>query len=87
MAIGNEFIAYYNRWRPHPSLGQLAPYPKLKELPVESPKTLIAKPVLVGLHHVYQWAALQNRWGFGVLQATFPRNKNRIRPVLSYVGT
>ena len=52
-----EFIAYYNRWRPHRSLGQIAPCPHIKESPVESAKHLIAKPVLGGLHHVYQWAA------------------------------
>jgi len=52
-----EFIAYYNRWRPHRSLGQIAPCPYIKESPVGSAKHLIAKPVLGGLHHVYQWAA------------------------------
>ena len=52
-----EFIAYYNRWRPHRSLGQIAPCPHIKESPVGSGKYLIAKPVLGGLHHVYQWAA------------------------------
>jgi len=52
-----EFIAYYNRWRPHRSLGQIAPCPHVKESPVKSAKHLIANPVLGGLHHVYQWAA------------------------------
>jgi transposase InsO family protein len=52
-----EFIAYYNRWRPHRSLGQIAPCPHIKESPLQSAKHLIAKPVLGGLHHVYQWAA------------------------------
>ena len=52
-----EFIAYYNRWRPHRSLGQIAPCPQVKESRVNSAKNLIAKPVLSGLHHVYQWAA------------------------------
>jgi len=52
-----EFIAYYNRWRPHRSLGQRAPCPRVKDFPAESTRHLIAKPVLGGLHHVYQWAA------------------------------
>ena len=52
-----EFIAYYNRWRPHRSLGQRAPCPRVKDFPAESNRHLIAKPVLGGLHHVYQWAA------------------------------
>ncbi len=52
-----EFIDYYNRWRPHRSLGQIAPCPHIKESPVQSTKHLIAKPILGGLHHVYQWAA------------------------------
>ncbi len=52
-----EFIAYYNRWRPHRSLGQIAPCLHIKESPVRSAKRLNAKPVLGGLHHVYQWAS------------------------------
>ncbi len=52
-----EFIAYYNRWRPHRSLGQIPPCPTVKESPVKSPTSFVAKPVLGGLHHVYQWAA------------------------------
>ena len=52
-----EYNAYYNRWRPHRSLGQIAPCPPIKESAVGLPKHLIAKPVLGGLHHVYQWAA------------------------------
>jgi transposase InsO family protein len=52
-----EFIAYYNRWRPHRSLGQIAPCPQVKESRVNSTTNLIAKPVLSGLHHVYQGAA------------------------------
>ena len=52
-----EFIAYYNRWRPHRSLGQIAPCPHVTGLPARSARHLIAKPILSGLHHVYQWAA------------------------------
>jgi transposase InsO family protein len=53
----DEYVAYYNRWRPHRSLGQIAPCPDLKEPPEKSPSHLAAKPILGGLHHVYQWAA------------------------------
>ena len=53
----DEFVAYYNRWRPHRSLGQIAPCPHIKEPRVKPAKHLIAKPILGGLHHVYQWAA------------------------------
>ncbi len=52
-----QFTAYYNRWWPHRSLGQIAPCPRVKESSVKSIKHLIAKPILGGLHHVYQWAA------------------------------
>ncbi len=52
-----EFIAYYNRWRPHRSLGQIAPCPHVKDLLAKPARHLIAKPILSGLHHVYQWAA------------------------------
>ena len=43
--------------QPHRSLGQIAPCPHVKKSPVMSAKHIIAKPVLDGLHHVYQWAA------------------------------
>jgi len=53
----DEYTAYYNRWRPHRSLGQIAPRPHIKKSPAKLADYLIAKPVLGGLHHVYQWAA------------------------------
>jgi len=53
----DEFVVYYNRWRPHRSLGQIAPCSRVKELPTTAARRLVAKPVLGGLHHVYQWAA------------------------------
>ena len=53
----DEFVAYYNRWRPHRSLGQRAPCPHAREISTKAAKHLISKPVLGGLHHVYQWAA------------------------------
>ena len=53
----DEFTAYYNRWRPHRSLCQRAPRPPATDITIQSRTSLIAKPVLGGLHHVYQWAA------------------------------
>jgi len=53
----DEYAAYYNRWRPHRSLGQRPPCPHVRELSRKPTRHLIAKPVLGGLHHVYQWAA------------------------------
>jgi transposase InsO family protein len=53
----DEFTAYYNRWRPHRSLGQKSPCPDLPTVPDSSTKTITAKPVIDGLHHVYQWSA------------------------------
>ena len=53
----DEYATYYNHWRPHRSLGQIAPCPHIKEPRIRPAKHIIAKPVLGGLHHVYQWAA------------------------------
>ena len=52
-----DYADYYNRWRPHRSLGQRTPYRASQE-PRQSPgKRLQGKPILGGLHHVYRWAA------------------------------
>ena len=53
----DEFVDYYNRWRPHRSLGQIAPCPDVRGESRKPARHLISKPVLGGLHHVYQWAA------------------------------
>ncbi|MDZ7767903.1 MAG: integrase core domain-containing protein [Woeseiaceae bacterium] len=53
----DEFVAYYNRWRPHRSLGQMAPCPHVMEVSRKPARPVISRPVLGGLHHVYQWAA------------------------------
>jgi len=53
----DEYTAYYNRWRPHRSLGQRAPCPEIRESPKGSTRKLTAKPILGGLHHIYEWAA------------------------------
>ena len=53
----DEFVAYYNRWRPHRSRGQRAPCPHVREVTRKPARYLISKPALGRLHHVYQWAA------------------------------
>lgn len=53
----NEYVRYYNRWRSHRSLGQIAPCAAFTQ-PRRSPgRTVTAKPILGGLHHDYQWTA------------------------------
>ena len=48
-----EFVDYYNRDRPHRSLGLQAPLPK----PQPGHGLIAVRPVLGGLHHVYERAA------------------------------
>lgn len=55
----NDYAAYYNRWRPHRTLGQQAP---CSTAPPPTPANqngtrIVAQSVLGGLHHVYKWAA------------------------------
>jgi len=66
----DEFTAYYNRWRPHRSLGQKAPYPDYSAALEYSARMIKAKPILGGLHHVYQWAAQKPGSSFCALQRT-----------------
>ena len=53
----SEYVEYYNRWRPHRSLGQIAPCAAIAQPQRCLGSKVIAEPVLGGLHHVYQWAA------------------------------
>ena len=53
----NEYRPYYNRWRPHRSLGHRAPCPALTEAEPGSAGQIVAEPILGGLHHVYRMAA------------------------------
>jgi transposase InsO family protein len=48
-----EFVSYYNQDRPHRSLGLEAPVPSPRQVDGE----VISRPVLGGLHHVYERAA------------------------------
>src|SRR5262249_54913802 len=53
MAVLPEFLAYYNLERPHRTLGLQTPEPTLR--PVTG--AIRPRPVLNGLHHVYERAA------------------------------
>ena len=52
-----EYVAYFNQWRPHRSIGQRAPCAPVLTTPGRQSGTVVATPVLGGLHHVYQIAA------------------------------
>jgi putative transposase len=53
----DEYVAYFNAWRPHRGLGQRAPCGPA--LPAQSHPTgrIMGRSVLGGLHHVYERAA------------------------------
>jgi hypothetical protein len=53
-----EYVAYYNRSRPHRSLGQLTPEQfKLCAPPPSAEGAIECRPVLSGLHHEYRRVA------------------------------
>jgi len=52
-SIVSEFVAYYNRDRPHRSLALRTP--EVRERPKAG--ELLCRPILGGLHHSYEWAA------------------------------
>ena len=52
-SILREFFAYYNQERPHRTLGLQTPERRLR--PTTGP--VRSRPVLYGLHHVYERAA------------------------------
>jgi len=54
--ILKEYTAYFNRARPHQGLGQRVPQPQPPPPPAGSGGTVVAIPVLGGLHHDYQRA-------------------------------
>ena len=58
-----EYAIYYNRARPHRSLGLVPPQPgaRVARPPGSAPGRIIARPVLGGLHHVYERAAKPGR--------------------------
>jgi hypothetical protein len=48
-----EFVSYYNQDRPYRSLGLETPVPS----PRQPDGEVVSRPVLKGLHHVYERAA------------------------------
>jgi transposase InsO family protein len=55
----NEYVAYFNHWRPHRSIGQRAPCAPAPSVRGRNRKAteVTGRPVLGGLHHVYELAA------------------------------
>jgi putative transposase len=53
----NEYVVYFNAWRPHRGLGQRAPYGSAPTAHADPTERIFGRPVLGGLHHVYQHAA------------------------------
>jgi hypothetical protein len=53
----DEYVAYFNAWRPHRGLGQRAPCGSAPPPISNAAGQIIGRPVLGGLHHVYQHAA------------------------------
>jgi Integrase core domain len=53
LSVLREFVTYYNQDRPHRTLGLQTPEPRLH--PTTGP--IRTRPVLNGLHHVYERAA------------------------------
>ena len=58
-AVLSKYVAYYNTQRPHRSLGLVPPLPSAPPLQATgaAPGRIVARPVLGGLHHVYERAA------------------------------
>ena len=56
-SVAAEYVAYFNQWRPHRSIGQRAPCALKRPERHELGREIIAEPVLGALHHVYHLAA------------------------------
>lgn len=54
-----EYVTWFNRWRPHRSLGQQTPCGRAPptHLANSQETKIVARPVLGGLHHLYELAA------------------------------
>jgi hypothetical protein len=52
-----EYVSYFNRWRPHRSIGQRAPRAPPLTAQRNTGGNIIATLVLGGLHHIYNLAA------------------------------
>ena len=53
----SAYVTYYNRWRPHRSLGQAAPCGELMPPRQHACRKIAVAPVLGGLRHIYRAAA------------------------------
>src|SRR5215472_17514194 len=53
----SAYVAYYNRWRLHRSLGQAVPCGEARPFPRQACRKIAAEPVLGGLHHIYRATA------------------------------
>ena len=52
-----DYVEYFNRWRPHRSIGQRAPSAAAETMSDPEGREVVAEPILGGLHHVYHLAA------------------------------
>ena len=53
----NAYVGYFNRARPHQGIGQQIPEPSRSiSCSQDAGSTVIACPVVGGLHHDYRWA-------------------------------
>ena len=52
-----EYAAHYNRGRPHRSLGLETPTGSPARAGPPETGRIVARPVLGGLHHEYEWVA------------------------------
>jgi transposase InsO family protein len=53
----DEYVAYFNAWHPHRGLGQRAPCGWAPPPIPNAAGRIIGRPVLGGLHHVYEYVA------------------------------
>jgi transposase InsO family protein len=56
-AILNQYPEHYNAHRPHPSLDQQPPQPRLAQEPAPDGSTILRRPILGGLINEYDRAA------------------------------
>lgn len=55
--VVDEYVDYYNRWRPHSGISNQPPCGSVPSPSTGPPRRIVATPVLGGIHHVYQVAA------------------------------
>ena len=64
----DEYVAYFNAWRPHRGLGQRAPCGSAPSPPSNPTGRIIGRPVHGGLHDVYPPCSLMVGWSCCALQ-------------------